>query len=107
MLYQFSDMMLACRSHANSYRGYSRTCSAEELVVAPANIHTNPFQLDTANGVGPGGWASLLNQVRASSTKSTPAGTSFTPHMSVQEGSEDLSAAFVRGSNGIIVGSDD
>uniref|UniRef100_M4B6U0 CXXC-type domain-containing protein n=1 Tax=Hyaloperonospora arabidopsidis (strain Emoy2) TaxID=559515 RepID=M4B6U0_HYAAE len=95
------------RSHANSYRGYSRTCSAEELVVAPANIHTNPFQLDTANGVGPGGWTSLLNQVRASSTKSTPAGTSFTPHMSVQEGSEDLSAAFVRGSNGIIVGSVD
>ncbi|KAI9906996.1 hypothetical protein PsorP6_004035 [Peronosclerospora sorghi] len=94
------------RSHANKYRSDFSTISEKPTVVA-ADVNTNPFQQDIATKYfGSSSWIALLNQVRASSTTSTPAGTLYLPEVNNLNGIEGLCAAYNRGSNGIIVGGD-
>ena len=73
----------------------------------PVNVRTNPFQHDPAVTTGVGGWMALVNQVRASSTKSNSAEALQSPKVNDQEGINDLFVAYKQGSNGIIVGNDD
>ncbi|CAH0517951.1 unnamed protein product [Peronospora belbahrii] len=93
------------RSHAGSYRGYSPKTS-KELIVAPENVHTNPFQHESAVTFGVDGWTALVHQVRASSTKSTLLGTYSSREVKAEEGIDDLFVAYKQGSNGIIVADD-
>ncbi|KAG3119662.1 hypothetical protein PI124_g2177 [Phytophthora idaei] len=92
------------RSHNDSFRLAPTT--SDELPRVSSTISANPFQQGIANPIGVDEWATLLTQVRASSTKSTPAGTCYTPEMIIGGGSGDLFASYKRGSNGFIVGED-
>ncbi|KAI9995858.1 hypothetical protein PInf_012926 [Phytophthora infestans] len=92
------------RSHADSFRLAPTT--SEELLKVSSTISANPFQRGTTNPLGMDEWATLLTQVRASSTKSTPTGTSYPPQFMLHGDTGELFASYKRGSNGVIVGGD-
>ncbi|KAJ8569402.1 hypothetical protein ON010_g5856 [Phytophthora cinnamomi] len=93
------------RSHADNRQGYTPAATSEVLPMARTMITTNPFQHGTGS-VNVNEWAALLNGVKASSTESTPLGTSYFPNVDIEEGSKDLFAAYQRGSNGVVIGGD-
>ncbi|ETO77783.1 hypothetical protein F444_07103 [Phytophthora nicotianae P1976] len=92
------------RSHADSLRLAPTT--SEEHTRVSSTISANPFQQGTATPLSMDEWATLLTQIRASSTKSTPAGTSYPPGVVVRGDSGGLFPSYKRGSNGLIVGED-
>lgn len=72
--------------------------------MAPSTTSTNPFQQITGSSAPINEWTTLLNGVKASSTKATPS-TSYSPN-GTSEGSADLFISYERGSNGVVVTGD-
>ncbi|KAL8008198.1 putative forkhead-associated (FHA) domain, Zinc finger, CXXC-type, SMAD/FHA domain superfamily [Plasmopara halstedii] len=92
------------RSHADKRPALGTLTEVQEVA---SNLNCNPFQLGNSNPISVNEWQTLLTQVKASNTKSTPAGKPKFLQVGVPKGLDFLVASYKRGSNGLIVGQDD